>query len=98
MGYSFSYWGLHFDKMKQVTNLGVSKMEGLEQNDIFIAKFIDSNSTNKWHGYAANHVKNNQDIPPRDILFKWENAGYIRMALVRKLMGGKKCDAIPEYV
>ncbi len=62
-----------------------------DQIRLFIAKFVDSNKNNKWHGYPANHVKNNQDIPPEEILLKWVNAQYIRMALVRKLIGGKKC-------
>ncbi len=91
LSHSESYWGLHFDEHDQVANLGISKSSGPDRFAIFIAKFVDGNKNDKWHGYPANHVMNNQDIPPEEILLKWARAEYIRKQLIRKLLGGMKC-------
>ena len=90
-GKNYNCCGLYIDVKSQVTYLGVSKPNGPEKIEIFIAKFVDGNKNSIWHGYPANHVKNNQDIPPKEVLMKWANAGYIRMSQVRKLIGGQKC-------
>ena len=83
-------WGLHFEN-GQVAYLGKSRSRESEPRDIFIAKFVDGNKNDKWHGYPADHVKNSQDIPPVKILKVWADAHYIRPALVRKLASGQKC-------
>lgn len=91
LGYNYNYWGLHFNEMGRVDYLGISKFSGPERYDIFIAKFVDGNKNSKWHGYPANHVQNNQDIPPSEVLLKWYEAGHIRKAAISKVLGGKKC-------
>jgi len=83
-------WGLHFEN-GQVAYLGRTSSKVTESRDIFIAKFVDGNQNDKWHGYPADHVKNRQDIPPVKILKIWADAHYIRRALVRKLASGQKC-------
>jgi hypothetical protein len=88
---NYNCWGLHFNEQRQVVYLGESKDEGSEKYNLFIAKFVDGNRNNKWHGYPANYIQNNQDIPPRDVLLKWGNSGYISFAAIRKIMGGIKC-------
>jgi hypothetical protein len=56
LGYNYNYWGLHFSETGQIGYLGISKPNGSERYDIFIAKFVDGNKNSKWHGYPANHV------------------------------------------
>lgn len=86
----YSCWGLHFEDDK-TAYLGVTKSSAPEKRDLFIAKFIDSNKNNKWHGYPADHVLNSQDIPPEEVLAMWLQVKHLRPATVRKLSRGQKC-------
>lgn len=85
-----SCWGLHF-RNKIVSYLGVTKSAAPEKRKLFVAKFIDSNENNKWHGYPADHVLNQQDIPPENVLRIWLENQYLRPAIIRKLSKGQKC-------
>ena len=58
-------------------------------SELKLAKFI--NSTQKlWHGYPADHVKNNQDRPTLDILTKMHTNGLITTKQMRKISKGQK--------
>lgn len=83
-------WGLHFED-GHVAYLGKTKRSAPEQRDLFIAKFIDGNRNNIWHGYPADHVLNQQDIPPEAVLKMWLDFQYLRPAVVRKVSRGQKC-------
>jgi len=83
-------WGLHFESSK-VAYLGVSKSSAAIARNLFIAKFGDSNENSKWHGYPADHVLNQQDIPPEDVLAMWLQTQHLRPAAIRKLSRGQKC-------
>ncbi len=86
----FICWGLHFESDK-VAYLGVSKSLGGTARKLFMAKFIDGNGNSKWHGYPADYVLNQQDIPPDEVLNLWFQAKYLRLAAIRKLSKGQKC-------
>jgi hypothetical protein len=85
-----SCWGLHF-RDELVSYLGVTKSAAPEKRRLFVAKFIDNNGNNRWHGYPADHVLNQQDIPPENILGNWLENQYLRTATIRKLSKGQKC-------
>lgn len=53
-------WGFHF------ANTGISYL-GVAQDrstNVFLAKFRDGDRTGHWHGYPADHIRNNRDRPP----------------------------------
>jgi hypothetical protein len=81
-------WGLYF--IGQAINyLGISQNR---QQRLFIAKFIQNHSPVFWHGYPADHMIHNQDIPPNDILFKWQTIGILELSKIRKLSRGQPCN------
>ncbi len=86
----YNCWGLHLED-NRVAYLGVTKRSAPETRNLFVAKFLDGNRNNKWHGYPADHVLNQQDIPPEDVLAMWLAAQLLRPAIIRKLSKGQKC-------
>lgn len=54
-----------------------------------IAKFVNS-SPKLWHGYPADHVKNNQDRPTLDVLNRMHSNGLISAKQMRKISRGQK--------
>ena len=80
-------WGLHFEN-------GNPAYLGLAQDHttrVFVAKFVDRGNRNTWHGYPADHQKNNQDIPTVEILDKWLNRKVLPAPKIRKLAKGQPC-------
>lgn len=85
-------WGLYF-KDGKVSYLGTTAKSDPELRQLFIAKFVDSDKNNKWHGYPANPCNSKQqDIPPDSIRNDWLQKKYLRPAVVVKLTRGKKCE------
>ena len=82
-------WGLHLEDGK-ANYLGRTAKSEPELRQLFIAKFIDSDKNNKWHGYPADPCKG-QDIPPEPILNCWLQKNYLRRAVIAKINRGKKC-------
>ena len=66
--------------------------ESTEEINLKIAKFVDSNKNEQWHGYPANYMKNNQDIPPANVLRQWYDANIISGATMKKIKGGQPCN------
>ena len=64
----------------------------VEDIELKIAKFVDSCRNEQWHGYPANYLKNNQDIPSAKVLRQWNNAGIISTATMKKIKGGQPCN------
>ncbi len=64
----------------------------VEKKELKIAKFVDSNHNEKWHGYPANYIKNSQDRPSSKVLELWNNAGFISTATMKKIKGGQPCN------
>lgn len=57
-----------------------------------IAKFDNGIHNGFWHGYPAEYLKKNQDIPPYNVLFQWHKAGIITTATMKKIKGGQPCN------
>ena len=60
--------------------------------DLKIAKFVDGNRNNRWHGYPADPKNKKQDIPCMEILTIWRNLNYIGKSDVRKLKQQISCS------
>lgn len=80
-------WGIHFiDGIVSV--LGQSPAG----DELKIAKFIDGNNNNSWHGYPANILLNPHDIPSTRVLVQWVQNGFITKAKMSKIKQGKICN------
>ena len=81
-------WGLHFQD-GNLTYLGFAQDHGTR---VFVAKFVDSNNQQSWHGYPADHRRNLADIPTQEVLSIWLNGNIIGAAKIRKLCKGQPCS------
>lgn len=81
-------WNLYTDANNKICVLGQSA----DLQELKIAKFVDSDHKDWWHGYPAHYVKNIQDIPPIIVLLSWEQAGYISTATMKRIKGGQPCN------
>lgn len=59
---------------------------------LVIAKFVLDEPHNVWHGYPANHVDNERDIPDIEILKKWIEGSVLPIAKISKIGKGKPCS------
>ena len=57
-----------------------------------IAKFVDGNRINVWHGYPADPMTRGQDRPTTAILKIWVNNGYITKSKMSKIRLGQTCN------
>ena len=57
-----------------------------------LAKFVDSDGTNLWHGYPADFVRNNHDRPGMLTLHDWKTRGFIEKHHMIKIRKGKECN------
>lgn len=88
---TFCCWGLHFSE-GGLSYLGISAANSSDpRRELFIAKFVDSNQNNRWHGYPADHVDHPQDIPPENILSHWMRLRHLSPAKIRKISKGQRC-------
>ena len=79
---------INYSDSKNENNIDVNQKQNIN-SELKLAKFI--NSTQKlWHGYPADHVKNNQDRPTLDILTKMHTNGLITTKQMRKISKGQK--------
>lgn len=62
------------------------------REDLKIAKFVDSNNNNIWHGYPADCKNKKQDIPNTEVLTIWKNNNYLGKSDVRKLKQQIPCN------
>ena len=85
---TYTAWNLHIDENNKICVLG----ESPDSQVLKIAKFVDSDHKDWWHGYPAHYEKNSQDIPPYAILLSWTQAGYISTATMKKIKGGQPCN------
>jgi len=61
-------WGFIHVKLDGARPLGWSAAELGAPRTLYIAKFLDGNSNNQWHGYPADHQNHAQDIPDETFL------------------------------
>jgi len=80
-------WGL-----KVVNN--VIQIIGLspDNQELKLAKFVDGNNINVWHGYPADYMKKSQDRPTTNILQIWVRSGFITKAKMSKIRLGQSCN------
>jgi hypothetical protein len=84
-------WGLHLENEKAVY-LGKTASSDPDSRQLFIAKFVDGDKNNKWHGYPADPCdQKQQDIPPDIIRRDWLDKQYFRATVIAKISRGKKC-------
>ena len=87
----YTSWGLYIPN-GQVEYLGESAKNESTSYQLFIAKFVDSNKNNYWHGYPANPSSGKkQDIPPEFVLKDWQVKNHLRLTTIRKITKGQKC-------
>lgn len=81
-------WGLYFagDAIREL-GMGVNNIRKL-----FVAKFVDGNARNRWHGYPADYLEHQQDVPDAIYLMAWCENGYLSRAKMRKILQRKPCN------
>lgn len=83
----FVSWGIIHDGTA-IKELGTNP-----QNEILkLAKFVDSNNNDIWHGYPADYIRNDQDRPNMSVLQAWRTKKYIEKHHVTKIRQGKECS------
>lgn len=83
----YTAWNLYIVN-EEISEVGYT----VDKERVKIAKFVDSNHNEIWHGYPANYIKNNQDIPSVSVLNLWYNEKIITLATMRKIRGGQPCN------
>lgn len=79
-------WGLHIvNGNASALGLAVDRTTYL-----VFSKFVTDNQVN-WHGYPANHVSNQHDIPDEHVAMKWISDKLLPSPKVSKIMRGKPC-------
>ena len=78
-------WGLHFSN-------GTLDYLGYAQDhstSVFIAKFVGNQEI--WHGYPADHQRNQQDIPTERVRKIWMQSGVLTPPKICKITRGQPC-------
>lgn len=57
-----------------------------------LAKFVDGNENNIWHGYPADYLRRSQDRPPTFVLKNWVEQGFLTKAKMNKIRRGQSCN------
>jgi hypothetical protein len=70
------------------------KVIGLNNNnqELKLAKFVDANNNNIWHGYPADYMNRVHDIPLENVLKNWVLKKYITKAKMNKIRRGISCN------
>lgn len=63
-----------------------------ENETLKLAKFVDGNQNDIWHGYPADYLRKSQDRPPTFILKCWVDQGYLTKAKMNKIRRGQSCN------
>lgn len=66
--------------------------QDFEYKKLKIAKFVDGNQKNVWHGYPVDHMIKPNDRPTTEILKAWVDKGYLTKAKMCKIKQGKSCN------
>ncbi|WP_154990421.1 hypothetical protein [Priestia megaterium] len=62
-----------------------------QNEDVQIAKFVDSSNNLQWHGYPVDYRKSRHDRPESGILKNWVDQGIIKRTDMSKILRGKGC-------
>jgi len=78
-------WSLH--RVGLVNDiLGVNPKD----EEVQIAKFVDSSQNSSWHGYPVDYRESVHDKPHNEVLQKWVDGDKITKKQMRKISQGKK--------
>ncbi|MEA0553574.1 hypothetical protein U1P98_06555 [Lysinibacillus irui] len=80
-------WSLHRVNGQNLV-LGVSTRD----EEVKIAKFVDSANITEWHGYPVDYRLSIHDKPDIKIIRDWFDKGYITKSQMRKISQGQGCD------
>ncbi len=80
-------WSIHRVNNYSNSILGVNT----QNEDVQIAKFVDSSNNQQWHGYPVDYRKSVYDRPKSTILKDWVNQGIIKKTDMSKILNGKGC-------
>lgn len=84
-------WGVK--TIKEADQVKIDKLgTGTKGDNLFFAKFIDGSKDNKWHGYPADYMNNNQDRPSTNFLRSLFGNKFLTKPQVSKIKKGKKCS------
>lgn len=79
-------WGIKVENSR-IIQVGTN----IRKEFLIIGKFIDGNRNEDWHGYPANYVRNNHDVPPESILSTWLALEMINRAKWSRIRRQKDC-------
>ena len=81
-------WGV------RIANTAISQIGiGVDRiRRLFIAKFVDGNARSEWHGYPADYLSHQQDVPDPRFLRIWCNRQHINRATMRKILKRQPCS------
>ena len=87
-------WRIETEAWGVKTFGGILQVVGLNYNqqELKLAKFVDGNSTNVWHGYPADYMSKSQDRPTTSILKVWVKNGFLTKAKMSKIRQGQSCN------
>jgi hypothetical protein len=81
-------WGLHIaNGVPEYLGVAVDRSRRL-----FVARFVDGNADQKWHGYPADHQNKANDRLPEELKRLWLQDNVLAPAKVRKLAKGERCN------
>ncbi|MFL0361674.1 hypothetical protein ACH0BF_01480 [Pseudobacillus sp. 179-B 2D1 NHS] len=79
-------WSIH-----RINNSNRILGRSTQNDDVQIAKFVDSSNNQQWHGYPVDYRKSMHDRPKSKILKDWVRKGIIKRADMSKILRGKGC-------
>ena len=89
-GSQFCLWGLH--RPDNIIEYLGSSASVCGHRDLFVAKFVNKNGQNSWHGYPADHQRTKYDIPDTQVLNTWMQSGLLSAPKIRKIMSQQPCS------
>ena len=80
-------WG--FISSPPFSKLGIGKFSN-EITELFMAKFVDGDKNDKWHGYPC-YYKRVADTPPKSVLTRWVKEEIITKKQMSKISQRQIC-------
>ena len=81
-------WGFVLNANEKFTVLG----QGLNNEELKIAKFKKDPNATEWHGYPCNYMANTYDVPSDIVLKKWVELHRITKAKMSKIQQTLSCN------
>lgn len=81
------HWSFHSEQ-----NVALPIGKNIRNDNLFIAKYVDSSNSNNWHGYPVDPRRGGFDRPCTSILHEWVDLGIIDKTQARRIKEGKSCS------